>query len=338
MAKLRRALVLACGLTLTSGCGHILGNTTADISDVFVMPNVLERGDVDIGCAAGAALGPMIGSFGQSSKKALRASVMTVLSSAMCVEEDVREAQLAQARALHRGDTAGAKDAIAVEKRAHLLAARRYLLTWERLKESFGLPEGGESCPKLRKPSEQLTYLLGLSAGTLAVIHDTAADQRAGVSMRIPGEVVRASACVDDADWWGVPSSLRAAVWAVLPGAPEDQDPWLIFREASQRGEAAGVRMADAFHVTAAATRGDAEELRATIKAHVAREANAPIAGPYAMLDAYARAMVQHESDLIWTSSTGHRTPYNELGSFPDEQSATETPDGFDDLFDGLDD
>ncbi|MCA9712440.1 MAG: hypothetical protein KDK70_41810, partial [Myxococcales bacterium] len=45
-----------------------------------------------------------------------------------------------------------------------------------------------------------------------------------------------------------------------------------------------------------------------------------PADSRWRMLDRYATRIVRYESDKIWTQALGHRTPFGELGSFPDSQ------------------
>ncbi len=314
------------------GCAKTIGDASANMTNAFVMPELMAGGDIGVGCASGEALGGLISSFAFASAKAEKGAVITGLSAAMCLDDVTWEAELDRIRAFRAGDVGLAEDAAARAQRAHYDAARRYLLAWDRLVSAYGVPEPGEACPKLKKEEDQLTYLLGLSSGLLAVTYDGATGGAAEVSLAIPAAVARGAACIDDATWWGVPSAMGATLGVLLP--QDGVDPWADLDAAVAAGEAAGVRLASSFAAQAARTVGDRERLRAAIRGFAAsHEARKPDAD-YAMLDAFAYALVRYESDRLWTEATGHRTPFGQLGTFPDD--APDTIDVDVDLFDDL--
>lgn len=322
-------------LLLTAGCNKMVGNLLAGTTNDVVLPEIMGTGDIGMACASGEALGGMIAAYGQWSKKAHQGSVMTHMSAAMCLDDDVWAAQLAGQRAAGAGDVAGAKDALAVERRMHAVAASRYLAAHQALLDTWGVPEPGEDCPKLKHEGDQLAYMLGLSAGVLAVLHDLAVGGDVGVPLTIPAGVERGAACLDDDHWWGVPRAMMASLWALQPGKPGADDPWVTFAESTAKGRAANVRLAGAFYAQTAATVGAQDKLRAAISEHADAVSEAPAASQWRMLDNYALASVLHESDRIWTGLEGHRTPWGELGTFPDDVAEEAAPlDG--DLFDDL--
>jgi hypothetical protein len=319
-------LAVPVGLLVTTGCMKTTGNLLGATTNTVVLPQVMALGDLGMGCASGEALGGMVAAYGTASKQANRASVMTMESAAMCVDEAVWEAELDALRAYRSGDTAAWHDAKAREQRAHLIAANRYQLTFDTLRSAYGVPEPGEACPKLKKPEDQLTYLLGLSAGVLAVVHDMGADGAAGVPLSIPAAVVRAADCLDDDAWWGAPNALKASIWALQPGLEGTPDPWATFAASVAKGKAANVRLPSAFLVQTAATIGREDLARQAISEHAEAVAAAPASADWKMLDVYATELVRHESDKIWTASEGYRTPFGELGSFPGAAPASDEP------------
>lgn len=324
----------AAAITL-SGCNGMIGNVLADTTNKMILPKVMNLGDVGVGCAAGEALGGMIVAYGDYSKKAKRASVMTSLSAAMCMDDVVWEAELEGMRALRAGDVEAAKDAKARQQRAHYIAAERYLAAHMALKETYGVPGPDEECPKLKKPEDQLTYMLGLSAGVLAVLNDGGAGMALGVPLDIPAGVTRGAQCLDDDVWWGAPRALQAALWALMPEAPGADDPWKTFNESAAKGKAANVRLSGAFKVQSAASIGNEAKVREGIREHAANLKEAPADPAWRMLDVYGSAIVLHESDKIWTQATGHRTPFGEFGTFPDDVAADDVQVE-DDMFDDL--
>ena len=308
-------------LPLLTACGTTLGDASADLNRGFIIPYLMADGDVASACAVGESLGPMIQSFAGDSRKAARASVLSAVSAAMCMEDPIREADLASLREMRAGRYSEAEDHNQRIKRMHTVAAGRYLDVWDRLAATYGIPEPGAACPKFKNDTDALTYVMGLSAGLLAVVHDA---QGGGgvVPMDIPAGVVRGSTCVDDAQWWGAGAAMRAAVFVVQPGHPEANDPWATFASAVASGEAAGVRLTRAFQVQGAASLGDVDRIKAFIREDAAHRAAHPANERWAMLDTYALHITMHESDRLWTQLNGYRTPAGAYGTFPDDAPA----------------
>ncbi len=320
-----RLVPVAVAIAILTACNGAIGNTLAGSTDHLVMPYVMRSGDIGVGCAVGEGLGAMVGAFNDASHHAAKTSIVSTLSAGMCLEDDVWESQLETQRALRRGDAEGAHDATERGQRAHLVAARRYLAAWTLLADEYGVPEPGGECPKLKRDTDQVIYMLGLSAGVLAVVHDSGAGGQAGVPMSIPAGVVRASDCLDDDKWWGAPHAIKAAIWALVEGSPDVGDPWALFAESIAKGQASGVRLASAFMAQTASSMGRAPALRATIKDHAASLQVKPTDPQWAMLDRYATAIVRHESDQIWTAQVGYRTPSDAFGTFPDDVKVDDT-------------
>lgn len=311
---LRSTLPLLAGLL--GGCGGIVGNVTAGMNSTYIMPGILSGGDVGVSCAAGEGLGAMVGGFAPWSKAASKATVLVHASAALCLEDDVREAQLARARAFHSSAFDEARDAEVIEDRAHVIAARRYLASWNALVENYGVPEPGEACPNLHKEMDQISYLMGLSSGVLAVLHDLGADGAVGVPQSIPAAVNRAAVCLDNEQWWGVPAAMQASLWALQPGG-ETGDVWKTLDNSVRLGEAAGVRLSTAYAVQTAATIGDTDRVKAIIAHDAQSRLTTAANSQYAMLDQYGRDIVVHESDRLWTEKTGSRTPIASYGAMP---------------------
>lgn len=302
-------------------------------------PDILAVPDVGLGCATGAALAPVLGAL-PGAKKAPphRSLLLTELSAAMCAEPRAWDAELRGAVAAGDGLAASAKDLYESERRHHTTAAARYWRAWGHANAWWGEIGTGE-CPRFNtKANEELLYLLGLSAGVLALVHDGAGGLQVGVPLDTPRKVERGAKCLDDDQWWGVPMALQAAVWASVPGAaPEGTDPGLVLAESAAKGDAAGVRLARAFQVQTLATVGDIDGLRAAITAHAAaRAADARDRDPHGLLNSYATLLIQHESDRLWMDEVGHRTPAGGLGTFPVDPEASLEFEGVDDLLDAL--
>lgn len=314
-----RLIGLALVLALGSACASLLGNNTT----FHAAPRMMAAGDLGGACASGEALGGTLEGFAKGKNPVAKAMVSVAQSSAMCVDEPVWEADLAYKAALFAGNVPAAKDALAVSQRKHAVAAERSYAVWKWLVQAYGVPGPEGECPKFRAAHDhmdELNYLLGLSSGVTAVLHDNASGGVVGVPLDIPAAVVRASACIDDDRWWGVPKAMAASVMALQPDAPGvTQDPWLTMDQSFAKATAANVRLVSAFRTQTAAALDRSDTVRRSIREHAAALAAAPADPAWLLLDRYATAIVQQESDRIWVELVGHRTPQGALGTFPDE-------------------
>jgi len=329
-------------LSFLPGCRGMLyrqtGKVMSGYAEEHMVPQLMGDADVDMVCETGVSMGAFLLSFKRVVAVPEQVGAVTMLSAAMCAEFKAWEEELRGLRAIREGRSAEASDARISEKRAHAVAASRFLRAYQLTSSAYG--PIGEGCPSLGE-QDGVFYLLGLSSGLLAVIHDRAAAGVVGVPMDIPARVTRASVCLDNERFWGVPLALQAAIWISVPGkTPANTDPWAVLESAAVRGEAAGVRLARAFQVQAASTVGNEAMIEKAIAAHAASLEATPAHQEWRLLDAYATFLIRHESDRIWTRSEGHRTEQGSLGTFP---RAAELPgdgssDSDDGLLDGLDD
>lgn len=318
-------------LLLMTGCqGFIYGQTGDTMSNYTVdhmVPHLMSDGDVNMACETGVSMGAFLISFGRVTDAPDKAGLVTMMSGGMCAEGDAWEAELRGIRAMHAELAAEAQDARISEKRAHLSAARRFGASWDMSNNAFG--ELGGPCEALDLEEEdQLLYLMGLSGGLLAVVHDRPTGGLAGIGLDIPPAVGRAAKCLAPTAFGSAPKALEATIWVSVPGAaPDGVDPWAILEEAATEGQAQGLRLARAFQVQAAAASGRDDVLRAAIAAHAESLATTPSHPDYKLLDNYATLIIQHESDKIWTRDTGHRTPVGELGTFYEAEPESEVDD-----------
>jgi hypothetical protein len=327
-----RAPLAAAFLTLalaSSGCIYgATGNVMGSYSAEHLVPYMMASDDVNMACHTGESLGSFLMSFERVSNPPDRAALVSMVAAGMCSEERARDAELRRLRAMREGRGAEAQDALSEEKKGHFLSARRFYDAYKRLAPIAG-PVGEGACPTVQE-QDQIFYLLGLSAGLLAVMHDKAADGTAGVPTDIPAAVLRASACISNEKWWGAPQALKAAIWVAAPPLkPADKDPWAELEAAVKIGNGSNVRLATAFEVQSNVTAGRREEAKKAITAFAAQ--TTPADPHWRLLDAYGAGMIQHESDKIWIEDTGHRTPYGQLGTF--QQSASQAPPPGDDPF-----
>ena len=330
-------LVFAISAVLATGVGcqgffHAqTGGIMISYAESHMVPHMMGSGDLNMACETGVSMGGFLMSFGRVTDNPRKAALVTLLSAGMCAEAEAWEADLRQIRAVWAGNVSEARDARIAEQRHHAVAAQRFYTAFGQLEGEFGAP--GDECPDLEEEDE-LFYLLGLSAGMLALVHDRAAEGTSGVPMDIPQVVARAATCLENDRWWGGPMALQAVVWAMVPGAaPDGSDPWEFLTTASNLGEAQGVRLARAFQVQILDATGRSEELREAIAQHAESMASTSGDPEWQLLDGYATRMILHISDRVWTAERGHRTPLGDLGTF--WQPPVE-PEGYDDLFDDL--
>ncbi|MEC9465388.1 MAG: hypothetical protein VX834_06370 [Myxococcota bacterium] len=326
------ALITSLGL---SGCSTLYGVTGDVLSNYAVdhmAPYVLASEDIYMACEDGRSIGNLLMSFERVTDAPDKAAIMALVSAGMCGEFAAYEAELAHVRHLNAGRVGDATDARILQQRLSARAASRFARAYERLVAAYGEP--GDSCPELSE-SDEVLYLLGLSGGMLGLLFDRTANGVVGVDMGIPAKVLRASECLDDQRWYGIPGALKGALYTSIPGsAPEGVDPWKLLDDAATKGEQTGVRLARALQIKAAIGAGKTERNREYITSHFVSlgKTSAPERGR--LLDLYATTMIQHFSDVIWVEDTGHRTPLGQSGTFWKEPEADSGED--DDLLDGL--
>lgn len=326
-----RLAVLLLAVTLVSGCSAIRnhmyatsGSVMQGLSKEHTTPYLLQQKDLGMSCAMSEATTPLMMSFGRVTDEPDQLGVMMNLSAAGCSVERAHEHDLAYHRLMRDRDTDEARDAQYNARRHYREATLRYHRSWQNLNAHYG-DIGNQECPsaKLETEMDQFMYLSGLIAGLQAMNTQVRASEQLGVPNNIGSRVARASDCLDDERWWGVPGAMKAAVYAMLPSAaPEDAQPFEALEDASRKGEEAGVRLANVFHAVAATNVEDRERVRNVIRRHAEAVDSTDPAGDWAMIDETATQQIRALSDQLWTRATGHRTPTGRLGSFWDDEKA----------------
>jgi len=302
--------------------------------DRFTLDRVVKRAgaidDLVMVCELGVSLAHGLRALPRNDPHRALISAETVAG--VCAQQDAWEAGLSAARAqanlgqLGIVRAAEVTDATLAADRHHTLAAGRFERAWGHLVAQHpGIDTG--TCPSIRSRDE-VAVLLGLVSGTLALLHDRAAGGPLGVPLDRPLLVARGAACLEDARWWSTPSALQAGAWATVPGsAPEGVDPWALLDEAAARGDTSGTRVARAVQVLLASNAGRTADVEAGIRAFVAVPP-ASLDPEWVLLDRYAATLVLHQSDVLWTAHSGHRT--EQLGTLPSDAAPAETgPDWF---------
>lgn len=321
-------------LWLTTGCSiyKIAGNAVSDYAVSDLGPYILSTEDLEMGCQTGQALGNLLLSFDRVGSDTNLPGVVTLFASGLCAELQANEAELGYHRALFAKKPTDAMDARIVEQRAHAVAASRYARAWEHMIQVFGEPQEGQ-CPDLAE-DERLFYLVGLAAGVQAILHDRASGGQVGMDMSVLSKVARATQCVDDNEFWQIPSGFRFALYASVPGSgPADIDPVAKLREASKSGEALGVKMGWALLAQTGRGIGQTELVKEAIAAAASRNDAIETPALAKLLDKYALGMLTHFSDVQWTEDRGHRTPVGSFGTFFQAAPVVEEDD---DLLDDL--
>lgn len=294
-----------------------------------VIPLAIQDADIERTCAVGVALGHPFASVTRPGNPARRTAVIADATAAICAEPAARAAELDAALAHHLSDAdariRAVKDARERERRARAVAARRFFGAWQQAEAVWG-PFGGE-CARVRDRDE-LTLLVGLVSGALAMVHDKSSGSTQGVPLDTLGQAGRAASCLDDARWWHVPSALQAASWAAIPGSgPEGVDPWDALEQAARAGEGSGVRLGWALLAWIAGNAGDDARVDLALRAAADSFARTPTDPANALFDQYALEVLRHQSDLRWATERGHRT--ERFGDLP-EPDAPPAPPGDD--------
>lgn len=303
----------------------------AGYSSAHAVPYVLSLNDTDMGCATGEAMTPFLMSFSRVTNPADNVGVLMYSSAATCAEQKAWDHELSYLRAVRAGNASEAEDARELEKRSYAIAAQRQYKAYKHMEAYFDV-KVGEECGDVDDREDQLIWLMGIVSGLQALNSQLASLSDQGIPTNIASKAGRAAACLDDADWWGVPSSIRALVWTMVPGVmPKGQNAWERLAQSSKQGENNGVRLAHVFQALAALNAGNTELVKDVIRAHVASLKSMPVRKDAAMLDRIATLTLRSISDRMWTEQTGHRTPTGRFGKFPDDQVKVETID-IDDL------
>lgn len=310
------------------------GNAVIEYSHDEAIPYLMSQGDLASACQMGQAMGPVLMSFHRVGLDPAQIGIGTHMAAGMCAEMDQREHELARYRALYEQRSTEAQDALVREKQAHSLAASRMILAYENAVAAYG--DLSEKCPEYKNDTDALLSLLGLASGALAILHDFNSEKAVGISLDIPGKIEKGAQCFDDDKWWGMPTALRAAIWLSIPGSgPEGVDPIEAMKTAAAKGDAQGVFLARAMQIMMLATVGQPENMCQSMTESKLKDGS----GDFAMLNAYARSMIQHQADISWTKVKGYRAPLNwaqcpvaEAASTMDEEKANDLLEGlFDD-------
>lgn len=330
------AALLAAATLPSAGCTGMIGKMLSNGAVEVTAPYTLGTEDFGMACASGVAFGNFLMAYTPFTDAPHRANVAGASSAGMCAEADGFEAELRRLRALFEQRPAEAEDARISEQNLHYLAAIRNYSAYKSLIIAYGQPgandeDGNLACPDLESDEpEKLGYLLGLSSGVLAVVHDRQSGARANVPMDIPPAIRRATGCFADTDWWGMPAALRSALELSLP---QDEVPpevsWKALATAAEQGAKAGMSLPRALLIQTLAAQGRRDEMCEEVARHAAWEETATPNAQYRLLDTYGRHLIRHEINKLWTERTGHRAPLTIMAcpEAPEPVTPADTPE-----------
>lgn len=295
------------------------------------VPYVLKTDDVAMGCVMAEALSLSIPSLAQINASPYKLAVIFEFLSGSCAEFKAREEELRYIRALHAKNVTEAQDARILQKRYLNLAAQRQLKGYLNLELAY--PEmPGNACPQFTSWNDEFYWLVGLMDGLLAVLNDLASEGSAKVPLDISLKVGRGAGCLNNTQWWGIPSAIQSAIWISFPGnKPEGVDPLTVLDQAMQTGLQQGMSIVQVIAAKIYIGLGDADRVKAIIRENVATKSSLPADPNFLFLDKVATLQLQAISDYMWTEATGKRTPIGGLGTFWDDpDNKTDTVDIFD--------
>jgi len=279
-------------------------------------------GDTQMPCALGESLNHVLMAT-QGRQTPDLALLISNGTAAMCSQSKAWEERLRAERAKVQRPLSDAyrvaeiKDAQISAARWDAMTARRFYQAFNHAEKAFGTVD--TPCPKIAERDE-VAYLVALIAGTFSVLHDKQSDGTIGVPLDLLPKVARASTCLDNEKWWGVPDALKAGIWATIPGTgPADVDPWAILEASAEKGSASGVRVAYAVGALLANNAGDADRMKRFLTGYGTSIAEVDRSQEWAFFDQYAYEVALHQSDLFWIETVGYRTP--KLGTLPAVQS-----------------
>ena len=330
-----RAVVLLVVVHLgLSGCS-IIYKTTGDVLIGFTydeaIPYILTVDDMDMLCAISESFASFFFSFGTVTTPPDQLAIMFYMASATCSEAKALDEELRYLRAIKARNVSEARDARIAQKRASRQAASRQLLGYQKMVTVYGEPGG--DCPKFKSTDDEFYYLIGLINGLQALFNNIAAESTANVPLSIGMKVGRATNCLDNEQWWGLPGAVRAAVWTALPNSKPDPDidPYKLLATSIEIGLGQAVRVVQVLEAQLYLGQGDIEGVKQVIRTHAEVTERVPSNPAVAALDAMARMQLQAISDRLWTEATGKRTPIDGLGTFWDDKRDEEVID-IDDL------
>ena len=320
-APLGAALCLA--LLFSAGCAvnpiySVTGKVMTGYAENYNTPYVLSLADPDLTCTMGSALDPLVYSFKTVTDTPYKTGSLLMLLSAECSEQKAWDADLRSIRAERAGQVSEAEDARTESKRWQAVTARRRLQSFQEAMKAYDYDytDPNVQCPDFDTDQDELTFLMGLVTGLQAIMNDSASGVMVNVPRDIAPEAERAARCLSNRKWAGLPDSVRAAVWLLIPATkPKDApNPWVVMKQDSKLGVEKGMRAAGALEVVMAESLGKDKILADAIHRFAAGGKTMKVWKQYRLVDEVARQTVMAVSDRYWTRHYGRRTPALRFG------------------------
>ena len=323
------AVILFLGAT---GCTRFVQRTTGNVLVEHArsngVPYVMASQELDLAYNTGFSLATLIETFSRVGVNVAGAAIPLYVLAAFHVEQqNTFPNRLRYMRAIYAGNGPEAQDARTAERRGYAETAHLRYLAWQRAEQYFG--PLGDKCPKMKDDVDNLLLTFGVLGGLLAVLDDANAMGVEGVPMDIAGKAARTTDCLDNEQWWGLPQAIKGAVWVSVPGAaPPGQSGWDQMNQAKVVGEKSGAFVAYVLEAMVAYSNGKIDLLKQSIRDFVKKSAGKEPPKSAAVMNELARQQLTVLSDMLWIEATGHRTPFNNLGRFPDDNETVEDTSG----------
>ena len=300
--------------------------------DRITLDRILVQGqaipDTQKACALGEALSHTLMGAGTDTKQPHLALIISNATAGICAQKRAWEYELIAEKAKKNLPLeapyriAEIKDNKIQAERWHALAAQRFYYAYSSAESYYGAL--GEGCPSVRKKDET-AFFVALMSGTLSVLHDKSSGGRVGISLDLLPKIARTTECLSSEQWWYATSTLKAGVWASIPGTgPEGVDGWTMMMEEAEKGEKSGVRVGWGIAALLSNNAGKDDVLREVLIAHGENLAETEQNSDWAFFDVYGYELSQQQSDLLWIKKMGYRTPM--LGELPQEEAETVAP------------
>jgi len=332
VASLKRRIspLVIIGLLLASfsGCQGFIykktGQAVTTYSEDVMLASMLAGDDVDMACDTGVALSPLLLSFKSQAVEVEKLGILMSNLTGFCAQQRAWQHELQRLRALHGNDTIVAKDAAVAQQRALTVAAARQYKGFLQLARVFG--PIGEQCPELETKERQFYFLVGLVNGLQATQSNISAMQPIDVPLALVKQIGRASQCLNDDQWWGVPTAINVLAASLTPNDIPLAESIAKLDSAMAQGDAQGVRLS---HVLAAEfylARSDKQQAKAIVTSFAQNSkritSNAGSDQPYQLLDQMAYRHLLFIADRFWTEEAGFRTPVGQFGRFYKDKPA----------------
>lgn len=311
-------LLVVTGIVLLENKERLLIHFVQQQAVPYALKN-LNADDIAVACVITGGFDLFIQNLATDTKAAHQLAALFGFLTGNCIEFKAMEEELRSLRALHNKNVIEAQDARIKQKKFLSQAARRQLSGFNKLASAFN-QDPGSGCPTFKTRQDAFYWLIGLVSGLQAVMNDLASEGNAKVPLDIALKVGRGASCLDNEQWWGLPTAIQAAIWVSFPGTkPAGSNPLQILNQAMQTGLQQGMRISQVLAARIYIGLGNIEAVKSIIRRHKKERAQVPAILEYHFLDEVASRQLHDISDHLWTEAIGMRTPLGGLGEFWDD-------------------